>query len=288
MRSTTIIGLSFGLLLSFSTCADAARAPAKPAASGETQVVARVGDRELTLSELRVEMSRLGLSVNAPDSERIALDSIITRTLLADAARAANLNRKPEAVLRMKAAEEQALADLYVAVSSQPPEPTPEEIEDYVAANPSLFSDRRVYDFAILTLPTDRFDDKAMSPLFDTTSDFSRLAEALEHGGIAYSISSATHPSTGFPKAVREQLAKYAVSDNIVIKGAEQTQIMKITRARRETTPSSQWPETARRAILEENAARRAEETLARAKRSAAIAYYRPSAAPAKTAAPKR
>lgn len=288
MRSMAMIGLVWGLAAGAIADAAAARAPAKPAASGETQVVAKAGSREITLSELRVEMSRLGLAVNAPDSERIALDSIISRSLLIGAARSANLHRKPDALLRMKAAEEQALADLYLAIASQPPEPTPEEIQDFVAANPSLFADRRVYDFMILTLPTDRFDDKAMASLFDDSPDFAALAAALQTSSIPYSIAAATHPSTGFPKSVREQLARYTVSDNIVIKGGEQTQIMKIARARREALPASDWPVIARRAILEEAATTRAEDTLARLKSAAAVVYFRPSAAPAKTAASKR
>lgn len=287
MRSLALFGFVSGLLAACAVDA-AARAPAKPASSGETQVVAKAGPREITLSELRVEMSRLGLGVNASDSERIALDSIISRSLLVEAARSANLHRRPESVLRMQAAQDQALADFYLSISAQPPEPTPEEIADYIAANPSLFSDRRVYDFLILTLPTGRFDDAAMAPLFDESADFAALAAMLEKSGVAYSIASATHPSNGFPKPVREQLARYAVSDNIVIKGGEQTQIMKISRARREALPSSEWPATARRAILEEAAAKRAEETLARLRRAAAIEYYRPSAAPAKSAAAKR
>jgi EpsD family peptidyl-prolyl cis-trans isomerase len=260
--------------------ARAARPEPKTAASGETQVVAKVGQREFTLSELRAEIARLGLSVNAPEAERIALASMLDRHVLAEAARAASLHRKPEAVLRVAAAGEQALADFYLAIAAQPPEPTPEEIADYVAANPSLFAERRVYDFAVMTLPTGRFDDAKMSPLFDDAADFSALAAALEKLGVAYSLGTATQPSTAFPKPIREQLGRYAASDNIVIKGEAQTQIMKITRARRETLPTSEWSALARRMLIEETAARRAEEALARLRRAAPVAYYRASAAP--------
>ena len=261
----------------------------KAAASGETQVVARASGREITLSDLRAEMTRLGLSATDPDAERAALDSIVNRTLLAAAARAQNLHRKPDAVLRMQAAGEQALADLYLGLAAQPPEPAPDEIEDFIAGNPSLFADRRVYDFAVLTLATDKFADKAMAPLFDESADFSALVSVLERAGTAFSLSEAVQPSTAFPKPVREQLARYAVGDNIVIKGEAQTQIMKIIRVRTEALPQSEWRPLARRALLEEAAAGRAESLLARLKGKAQIAYYRPSAAPAKAApAPKK
>jgi EpsD family peptidyl-prolyl cis-trans isomerase len=253
----------------------------KTAASGETQVVARVGAREVTLSDLRTEMARLGLSMNDPEAERVALESIVNRALLASAARGQNLHRKPDAILRMQAAEEQALADLYLGLAAQPPEPGVDEIEDFIAANPSLFADRRVYEFSVLALPTAKFDDKAMAPLFDDAPDFRTLIAALESAKTEYAVSSAIQPSTAFPKPVREQLARYTVSDNIVIKSETQTQIMKITRATAEALPQSEWRSLARRILLEEKASARAEGLVRRLKSEAKIAYYRPSAAPA-------
>ncbi len=273
-------------LATFVLACDAhARSQPETAASGRTQVVAKSGGREVTLSELRVEMARLGLSSSDPAAERLALDSIIERSLLAQAARAADLHRRPEAVLRMKSAEEQALADLYLATASQPPEPTPEEIEDFIAANPSLFAERRIYDFQILSLPTLAFDEKALAPLFDEERDFATLSGALRAKGVQHALTGATQPSTAFPKPVREQLARYSVSDNIVIKGDAQTQIMKIMRAERETSPTSEWRPFARRMLVDEAAASRARELVARLKGKAEIAYYRLGAAPPTSAA---
>lgn len=262
--------------------ADSAPRPEpKTAASGKTQVVARTDNREITLGDLRAEMMRLGLSMNDPNAERMALESIINRTLLAGAARAQNLHRKPDAILSMQAAQEQALADLYLALAAQPPEPTPEEIEDFIAANPSLFADRRVYEFSVLTLPTARFDEKSMGPLFDDTPDFTALIALLQRTQTEFAVSGAVQPSTAFPKPVREQLARYTLSDNIVIQGDTQTQIMKILRARKELLPQSEWRTLARRILLEEAASDRAEGLVRRLKGEARIAYYRPSAAPA-------
>jgi EpsD family peptidyl-prolyl cis-trans isomerase len=275
-------------MLGAALIASAADARVEPkAASGQTQVVAKVGGREVTLSELRAEMAQLGLSIGGPEAERIALDSILNRALLSQAARAANLHRRPEAALRIKIAEDQALADLYLATASQPPEPTPEEIEDFIAANPSLFADRRVYDFQILSLAASAFDEKALSPLFDREADFTALSGALKANSVDYAIAGATQPSTAFPKPVREQLARYSVSDNIVIKGDAQAQIMKIMRVEKKPAPAAEWGPLARRLLIEEAAGKRADALVARLKREAGVSYYRVSAAPAKPAAPE-
>ncbi|MFZ5618477.1 MAG: hypothetical protein ACOZAA_14280 [Pseudomonadota bacterium] len=265
-----------------------ALAEKKTAAGGKTQVVAKAGGREITLSELRLEMGRLGLAPADPNAERIALESLLTRTLLAKAARDAQLHRKPETMARMYAAQDQALADYYLALASQPAEPSREEIGDFIRRNPSLFSNRKVYDFSVMTLETKNFNEEALTPLFDRESDFSRLAAVLDKAGAGYSIAGAAQSGVVFPAPIREQLAKYSARDNIVIKGDQETRIMKIVAVRDEKSAPAEWPPLARRLLLEEGAAKRAEELMTRLRKDAAVAYYRPTSAPKPAAAPEK
>ncbi len=278
------IGLVASIVTSVATILALAPAQARPPAerveSGRTQVVAKAGGREITLSEMRVEMARLGLSPDSPDAERIAVERIIARTLLAAEARKADLHRRPDAILQMRAAGEQALADLYLSVVSQPAEPTRQEIEDYIAASPSLFARRRVYDFTILTMPTSAFDEAVITPLFDEEKDFAKLERRLSADDIGYSRSDARRLASSFPAEIREQLAQYTASDNIVLKGERETQIMKIVRARLSPAPSDEWPVIARQILLNEKARRRAENVLDRLRTDGDIAYFRQSAAP--------
>ena len=95
MRVRNAIPLFAAFICAASAVHAAAPAEKKTVASGKTQVVASVGGREITLSELRIEMNRIGASLNDPNGERIALQSLINRTVLAKAARDSNLHRKP-------------------------------------------------------------------------------------------------------------------------------------------------------------------------------------------------
>lgn len=280
MRVRNAIPLLAALLCAASAVHAAPQGEKKTVASGKTQVVASVGGREITLTELRIEMNRIGVSPNDPNGERAALQSLVNRTMLAKAARDSNLHRKPETMARMYAAQDQALADYYLALASQPAEPTREEIDEFIVANPSLFAKRKTYDFSVLTLETKNFDETALTPLFDHEADFSRLAAVLAKAGAAYSISPATQSGAAFPAPVREQLAKYVARDNIVIKGDESTQILKIIAERPDAESAAQWPQLARRMLMEQTAARRAEALLARLKTGSDIAYYRATAAP--------
>jgi len=257
----------------------------KKVVSGATQVVAKLGPREVTLSELRVEMNRLGLSANVVDAERQALESILNRLALAGAARKGEMHRRPEAILRMRAAQDEALAELYLSVASQPPEPLRSEIDDYIVQNPSLFSKRRMYDFVVLSLATDAFDEDGITPLFDSTSDFTDVSTALKEDGVEHTISLLTQPSVAFPKAIREQLQKYSANDNIVLKGDEQTRILKLTSVRQEPAPRDQWAPLARRILLEAAARKRADKVLARLRKEAKVSYFRSSSAPSSKAA---
>ncbi|MEL7486135.1 MAG: peptidyl-prolyl cis-trans isomerase [Pseudomonadota bacterium] len=278
------LGLTAGLVAAsffIATAPVVARDATKSVSTGKTQVVARAAGREITLSELRAEMARLRLSVNDPQSEPIALESLINRVLLSKAARRGALHRRPEAIAMMHAAQDQALADLYLGVAAQPPEPTRAEIDAFIRKNPELFAERRVYDFSVLTLGTQNFDEAAHTPLFDETKDLEQFQRALAKAGAPFSVAGAVQASTAFPLEIRRQLAAYKAGDNIVLRGPAQTQIMKIMRVRKETTPSDEWGAFARRALLDEASAKRAGDLVQRLKDEGDVAYYRPSAAPA-------
>jgi EpsD family peptidyl-prolyl cis-trans isomerase len=263
-------------MLSGSSAAD----EKKPVASGKTQVVARAGGRELTLTDLRLEMARLGLAPTDPNAERVALESLTARTLLAKAARDASLHKKPDAIARMYAAQDQALADLYLAIASQPPEPTRGEIDAFIRANPSLFAERKLYDFAILTLDSKNFKEETLTPLFDKDADFARLASLLDKAGARFALSTMTQSGAAFPAPIRLQLAKYGLKDNIVLRGEAETQILKITGVRSDGQSSESWGPAARRFLIEAASVSRAETLMARLKKDGAVAYYRASAAP--------
>jgi EpsD family peptidyl-prolyl cis-trans isomerase len=159
----TLRALSIAIALTLGSAAPSgALAERAPVQSGKTQVVARVGAKEITLSELRLEMGRLGLSPQDTEAERTALQSLVNRTLLARAARTAELHKKPEGVARMYAAQDQALADYYLAIASQPAEPSDAEIDAFIAAHPTLFGGRRLYDFLVLSIETANFDEAAL------------------------------------------------------------------------------------------------------------------------------
>lgn len=275
-------GLSFSLALAsaLGPLTTASAADRDAVSTGKTQVVARIAGREVTLSELRLEMAELGLSPEDPAAERVALENLTNRLVLARAARAADFHRKPQAMARMYAAQDKALADLYLATASRPPEPTRDEIDGFIQANPTLFGKREVYDFFVLSLDSEHFDETVLTPYFDEDADFDRLTALLDKAGAPYDLAVSTRMSNQFPAPIREQLARYGAKDNIVLNGSEQTQILKIISKRPAPMARDQFGLFARQLLLREQAEERAQRFLDNIKKEAGIQYYRASAAP--------
>src|SRR5687768_4662333 len=111
------------------------------------QVVATVGDEEITAIDLRNELA----GFTAPDpkvrreAERRALDAIVTRKILAQAARDAKIDKSPEFAQQQKRLNEALLVQTWQnrLVRAVPP-PSKEEIDRFIAANPDMYGARKV------------------------------------------------------------------------------------------------------------------------------------------------
>lgn len=248
--------------------------------SGKTQVLAKIDKREITVNELRIEMRRLGVTEPSIELQRLAMQSIINRHLLVEAAKKANFHRKPDAVLQMRAASNQALADLFLGSATQAAEPTLDEIEDYITDNPGLFVDRTRYEFLVLSLPSTGLDIDRHTPLFSETADFAALKAVLDQEQTAYAEKPLVQASSSFAREIRDQLSVYGINDNIVIKAKDETQIMKIRAAERAPLPSDEWRPIARRLVMEQNALNRARSLLDSLKLGNSVTYFRADLAP--------
>ena len=268
--------VAFGLIMPSVVSA----APAEKSSSGNTQVIAKVGKHEITLSDLRIELSRYGASMNDPDVARVALDAIVNRKLMIDAAKTARLDREADAIRTMAAARDQALADFYLATISQPPEPTRDEIETYLNENKALFQNRAYYSFHVLTLDTSVFEQKDLAPYFDEQPDFLVLQDYLKSNNQNVTVTTLSSPIGAFPPPIRKQLQAYSENDNIVIKGDQETQILKIKDTVEAPLTGRDARVLARRLLLQEQSQERATKAVERLKAGKSVRYFNAALAP--------
>ena len=143
------------------------------------QVVATVGDREITLRELNAETP----PVSNPDprarkaAQLSALENIVARTVLAKAAVDQGVEKTPEFILVKQRALDTLLAQsLESKIAGQVPKVTRDDADRFIAAHADIFSQRKVWSIDQLRMarPSDPTLIKRLEPL-KTLSDIEAL-----------------------------------------------------------------------------------------------------------------
>ncbi|MEZ5327613.1 MAG: peptidylprolyl isomerase [Verrucomicrobiales bacterium] len=155
-----------------------ATAPAARAArAADSNVIARVGDSDVTLDEVRAALTKLSDNEQAALAKDPALLNQVVRMLLVqrlmlNQAKAKNWEERPEVVAAVERAREAAIAESYLQSISTPPADYPSEAElqqAYEIAKPKLSSPKQwrlaqIY-IALLEGSTKEDADKAQAKL---------------------------------------------------------------------------------------------------------------------------
>lgn len=135
--------------LALVACGDKSSAPTG-------QVVATVNGEEITTTDLDSELN----GATAPNAEgqkqlqRMALENIINRTILAQAAEEEGLAKGPEFAVIERKARQAALVELLQRnLGKNLPQPGTEEVENFVIENPSLFANRKIFVVDQIVVP---------------------------------------------------------------------------------------------------------------------------------------
>ena len=143
---------SSAALLALSGCGN------EPSSKAPTQVAARVNTDEVTVHQVSYVLARSGgiAAESAPKAKRDALEGLITQQLAIQQAVEAGLDRSPKVLQDMEAARREILARAYRdRVVADLPAPEPRELDEYYAANPSLFAERRLFHIEEIAFAAD-------------------------------------------------------------------------------------------------------------------------------------
>lgn len=132
------------------------------------QVVATVNGEEITALELRAELG--GFSSRDPAvvkaAQQTALQRIIMRRLMADAAKEQKLDKSPDFTVQKQRTEEAILAELYQRkLAGSAGQPTREEAEAYVASHPEQFAQRQLLVVDQLMAAPNQIPPEKIQPL---------------------------------------------------------------------------------------------------------------------------
>ncbi len=113
------------------------------------QVVARVDGRDVTIHELNAEL-KLIPNRGTPDQrklvEAVALARVVERKMLADEAQKRNLDKNPDFLMAKQRTDENLLVQVLQSdIQSKVQATTREAAQKFVADNPQLFGDRKIF-----------------------------------------------------------------------------------------------------------------------------------------------
>lgn len=112
------------------------------------QVVVTVNGDDVTVHELNSELQLLRAPASAPRKqvEQVALQRVVERKMLADVARERGLEKNPQFLLARRRLDDGLLVQaLQTDIAQKVPQTTRETAQKYIAANPSLFGERKIF-----------------------------------------------------------------------------------------------------------------------------------------------
>ena len=159
---------------------------------GGSQVVAKVGESEITVSQLSQALHARGLDNANAAATREAVDSLINEQLLVDSAMSNKLDRDPAVVQALERSRRQVLARAYVERMVFPTEAisAAEQVEFY-KKHPELFENRKMFQVTTFSVKATDVSDElrnALTPL--------RTAEELDKALTAHGVSHDTQALT--------------------------------------------------------------------------------------------
>lgn len=112
------------------------------------QVVVTVNGDDVTVHELNSELQLLRAPASAPRKqvEQVALQRVVERKMLADVARERGLEKNPQFLLARRRLDDGLLVQaLQTDIAQKVPKTTREAAEKFIAANPALFGERKIF-----------------------------------------------------------------------------------------------------------------------------------------------
>lgn len=172
------------------------------------QVVATVNGQEITITELNRELG--GASPANPEQrkalEQAALQSIITRTLAAQAAKEQKLDKTPQfAQQELQARDAMLVGALQRKIAATVPNPTRSDAEKFISEHPNMFAQRRV--MVVDQIITGRFDDKLMKE-FQPLNTLEEVQAVLDRENVEYQRTTTVLDTLNAPEGLSQTLLK--------------------------------------------------------------------------------
>jgi EpsD family peptidyl-prolyl cis-trans isomerase len=182
----------------------------------KSQVVAKVNDHEITVSQLNQALNVINPDTLTPDVTKRAIESLVDEELLVQSAVQNRLDRDPATVAALEHARRQILAETYAERILYPKAPVSlSEEEKYYKQNPGLFESRKVYRLTVYTLHLADMSDLLKTDL-NTTHSAEQVRDVLEKHQIKFETQRLNSPAEDLPLDKVKEFSEASVGDLLI------------------------------------------------------------------------
>ena len=201
-------------------------------AATRSQVVVKVNDREITVSQLNEALDTINPDGLTAEVTRRAIDSLVDEELLVQEAVKNRLDRDPATVAALEHARRQILAEAYAERMVYPRAPLLlADEEKYYREHPALFENRKVYRLTIYAVPQSDMNDLLKADL-DASRSAEQVRQVLEKHDIRYETQHVNAPAEDLPIDKVAQFAAASAGDLMIAdRGDGKTLLISIVEA---------------------------------------------------------
>jgi EpsD family peptidyl-prolyl cis-trans isomerase len=197
---------------------------------GETPVVAKVNGDEITILQLNDAMSRIGNIPKGKETEagKQVLKSLVDQQILVKLAVDKKLDRNPNVLQAIEASKRQILMQASLEqMVQQLTKPTDAEIHDYYVKSPELFSNRRLYKFAEISM-AGAVQVEKVKHLLSGTKSLEELAGKLRKENIEFKTAATVKAAEELPTVLLPKFSKMAKGEVAIIPAAETLSVLQL------------------------------------------------------------
>ena len=176
-----------------------------------SQTAVKVNKSEITVHQINfVLQQQRGLRPEQADAaSKQILERLIDQELALQRADDLKLDREPRVVQQLEAAKREILARAYLEkVGEAAPKPTPEEIKQYYADKPALFSQRRVYSLQEIAIEAKPEQGTELREKLTAAKNIAEFIEFLKANDYKFGGNQAVRAAEQLPLASLDTFAK--------------------------------------------------------------------------------
>lgn len=182
------------------------------------QVAAVVNGDEITLQEINAELGSTAIpdGVDKKIVQQAALERIVERRLLAQAARDEGLDKSPDFLLRERQLHDALLVQL-MSQKAQRAQRVPDQaaIDKFISDNPDMFSERKIFAIDRIQFPLPK--DMAQLKALENDHSMDAVAAHLQALGIKFARADAQMDSAQVGKQRMQQIRTLPAGEPFIV-----------------------------------------------------------------------